>query len=159
VSPVAWLLRRLAARLRVRVIGDGAPHLFKYALWASGPDRTSWRLHLHRFVRDDPDPDPHDHPWSGVSLVLSGGYVEHRPGRAPRVRRPGMVNVIARDTVHRVALRGADAWTLILTGPVVRPWGFYTERGFVPWREYKARRGLAVATGEYWRARWSTERS
>lgn len=37
--------------------------------------RVNWcNLYLHHIVRPDDDPDPHDHPWSFISLVLKGGY-------------------------------------------------------------------------------------
>lgn len=40
---------------------------------------------------------------------------------------------------HRLELYlGQPAWTLWIRGPHRRPWGFYTPRGWIGWREFKA---------------------
>ena len=39
--------------------------------------------------------------------------------------------------MHRIIWTRPDTLTLVLAGPVVRPWGFHTSKGWVPWREYK----------------------
>lgn len=35
-------------------------------------------VYLHKIARSDDDPDPHDHPWSFVSLILKNGYMDQR---------------------------------------------------------------------------------
>ncbi|MFY9716316.1 MAG: hypothetical protein WAK40_00025, partial [Thermoplasmata archaeon] len=32
-------------------------------------------VYLHHICRSDDDADPHDHPWSFVTFILSGEYV------------------------------------------------------------------------------------
>lgn len=157
------MLGWLAGWLRSRTIlhFDGRPSLYKYLLWQSGEGRDSVRLHLHHFVRSDADRDPHNHPWAwAVSLVLVGGYVEHRrvgvAGRywMHKVRvRPGDLNFLGPNTFHRVELWQHDAWTLFLSGPVVQSWGFWSivDGLFTPWRRYVVARGGQVPEGEYWK--------
>jgi hypothetical protein len=36
-------------------------------------------IKLHHILRSDEDRDCHDHPWSFLSIILAGGYFEHRP--------------------------------------------------------------------------------
>lgn len=85
---------------------------------------------LHRMDGPDARDTLHDHPWTFVSIVLRGGYVERR-------LRPRTYDVDERHVVRRVnRLRvGVDAhsirelmrvptWTLLLVGPVRRTWGF-----------------------------------
>lgn len=100
-------------------------------------------LMLHWIRRADPDPDMHDHPVAFASLVLRGGYVElvpraigEDPGGAQRtVRRFNLKNA---DDPHRIVdVNPRGTLTLVLAGPVTRSWGYHTEGGWVPWREYQ----------------------
>lgn len=88
---------------------------------------------LHYFFRGDHDRELHNHPWHwAVSLVLTGGYVEYRmEGKdgavTRRVIRPLSLNLIRKDTFHRVELLepGKGAWTLFIAGKrAAEPWGF-----------------------------------
>jgi hypothetical protein len=162
--------RRLWLR---EIHGESGPYLERYwifgwmpeFLWARAPlmghrairprpDRFSrFGLYLHRFVTPDQDQEsPHSHPWKwAVSLVLAGGYTEQRlvtcswgTELVTRRIRPGTLNFLRHDTYHVVTeLHGAETWTLILTGPKTRSWGFWVHgRGHVPWRERLAERGI-----------------
>lgn len=138
-------LCRAVARTRPlrTVVGlDGSPFLSKYRLARLG----GWCLYLHRFHRGDADTELHNHPWWCASLVLVGGYREERLGADGPVRvferRPGGVNVIARDVFHRVELDRGECWTLFLHATAAQPWGFIDRatRAFTPWREFFARK-------------------
>jgi hypothetical protein len=76
---------------------------------------------LHRFTREEPHADPHDHPFAFTTMILTGGYVEEvfhpEPGgrwRAELVhRRPGTMHRIPAAHIHRiVGLPGRECWTL-----------------------------------------------
>jgi hypothetical protein len=41
-------------------------------------EKRSWHVYLHKFYRGDTDRHLHDHPWPFKSLMLAGGYWEHR---------------------------------------------------------------------------------
>lgn len=130
---------------------DGSPYLTRYRLIDLG--KEIGRLYIHRFHRGDEDPELHDHPWHGISLILAGGYIEERVvydfdgdgGRSIRVRRfgPGSLNVILPTTFHRVDLIGKSAWTLFATGPIVKSWGFASRDGqvFTHWKTFVAAKG------------------
>jgi hypothetical protein len=106
------------------------------------------KLQLHRFNMDDEDRELHDHPWWALSMILVGGYVEERRvgerGNETRwkVFPPGSVNVIRPTTQHRVKLVDRCCWTLIVTGPKVRDWGFWRRETdeWIPWMEFVERR-------------------
>lgn len=113
--------------------------------------QTPWfAIYLHKIATPDKDRDLHDHPWPFVSLVLRGGYDELlvttntamddylRGGRPPfRVRRWMSLGCRRATDAHRITrLHRTPTWTLVLTGPRRRSWGFYTEHGFVDWRKY-----------------------
>jgi len=134
--------------------GKDDPYLLR---WRLLPRNRFFNLYLHKFVRDDDDRALHDHPWWFFSFVLSGQYVEiveHslRPaGLHPSVNWPsfasidrGQYSLAFRRAKHRhrVVLardefgRPKPCWTLVLTGPRVREWGFWCPRGFVHWKDF-----------------------
>lgn len=89
---------------------------------------TRWfGIRVHHIVRSDDDREMHDHPFSFVSVILKGGYVEHRPGcrclRAPdgghlarvvgtgcRFRRPGSFVFRRAEDLHRLDLKREVSW-------------------------------------------------
>lgn len=96
----------------------------------------AFRVCVHRFLRSDPD-DFHDHPKDWGSLILAGGYWEVTPyGRTWRA--PGSWVQRKAEELHRVEIdpEVGDAWTLFITGPSRREWGFKTQAGWQDWRSY-----------------------
>jgi hypothetical protein len=54
------------------------------------------------------------------------------------------------NLAHRIELvEGRPAWTLLITGPAVRSWGFWCDRGarFVHWKKFTDPTGNAVGPG------------
>lgn len=113
------------------IVGDkGEPYLNRYYVVSFGPDANPWfALYLHKFKASDPDCGYHDHPWDWAwSLVLSGRYVESKPG-GYRLRRPFSLGRLTGDTLHRVVLdEGAECWTLFCHGRRTKGWGFSASR-------------------------------
>ena len=74
--------------------------------------------------------------------MLAGSYIEHtiRAGGI-HVRReygPGSLRLRLAATAHRLEVPVTRwCWTLVITGPRFRSWGFHCpERGWVHWREF-----------------------
>ena len=127
------------------VIGEAHdPYL---ARWWVIPRNRWFNVYLHNIRRDDDDLALHDHPWWSVSFPLTGGLREVRPQGERRLRRfrPYLRRATAR---HRLVVGSprvepgragpppARVWTLFLTGPRLRDWGFHCPQGFVPWWEF-----------------------
>ena len=101
--------------------------------------KTPWgMLRLHHILRSDHDRHFHDHPMSFASLTLKGGYIEYRPGMSASRFEPGSVVVRRGEDLHRLELLEKDAWTLVVTTPIYRDWGFLTDEGWVLAGEYDA---------------------
>lgn len=115
--------------------------------------QTPWfALYVHWIFKRDDDRDPHDHPFTFWSLILRGGYTERLFDIAPKKMRTftSTVKTWRRWSLHQMSRRQAHmviglqpgTVTLLLCGPKdnqadpKNEWGFYTERGFVPWSEY-----------------------
>ena len=112
---------------------DGRPYLTRYHL-------LRWPclgVYVHKF-HDSDDPPYHDHPWSFFSVVLWGGYVEHRKEerllpceRTSRwvfwdvVRRSLSVGYRRATDLHYVRLLRKPTWTLVICFKKFRIWGFH----------------------------------
>ncbi len=145
------MIRAAASRLsptslfRPREVTDlsGAVYLRRWRLVRC----RGFSVALHHILRSDYAPEPHDHPWSYVSVILAGGYWERVGGDASRWRGAGSVAVRPAGTPHRIDIPdGRPAWTLMLRGRWRRSWGFHTRCGWRPWKEYveKLRKGLPI---------------
>lgn len=118
--------------------------------WWLIPRNPLFNAYLHQFLRSDDDRAAHGHPWLfRLSWILDRGYIDWRPWRGnalrllPKFLRAGDVSVHWGASPHRVQLymeagRELPCWTLFITGPRVREWGFYCRRGWVHWRDFTA---------------------
>lgn len=123
--------------------------------WHLIPRNPFFNVYLHRFIGSDDDRALHDHPWWSVSILLRGSLAEvsrtDQPGYRTKRRIIDRFRPVFRSAeyAHRLELLGdAPAWTLFLTGPVVREWGFvcHTVRGVVwkHWSEMTSRDGRTI---------------
>lgn len=115
--------------------------------WYVIPRNPVLNVYLHRFVRDDDDRALHDHPWINASVVLSGRYREIMPDGVAE-RRRGSVTVRPARAFHRIEVIAHPVWTLFLTGPRTREWGFLCPQGWRHWKDFTAgRQGERIGKG------------
>ena len=122
-----------------RVINNG--YLLR---WYVIPRNPIFNIYLHKFMADDDDRALHDHPWVSLSCLIEGSLVEHTP-KGRRLIREGQWVWRWPLTAHRIQVASyvragriarKEAWTLFITGPRLRVWGFHTPSGWVPWTKY-----------------------
>jgi hypothetical protein len=100
-------------------------------------------VYLHQFLRDDDDRALHDHPWFWCSIMLRGGYLEHTR-RAHVAHWAPAIRFGTPWRAHRIQLFGypthkrVPAWTIFITGPRLRNWGFHCPNGWIPWQRFTA---------------------
>ncbi len=109
-------------------------------------------VRIHHIFRGDADLDPHDHPWSFVSIILAGSYVEElwtdEPAKqSERTPRRWWPRFIKSTQLHRLRLE-RPVWTLVITGRKLRSWGFQTVKGWIPWKTYNSKKVNMVAYEE-----------
>jgi hypothetical protein len=146
------ILRWARARHPDFIIG-GADNPYLRRHWLL-PRNRFFNVYVHEFLRSDDDRALHDHPWLfNASWLIAGEYVEH-------TIREGGIEVrshrLAGDwkfrwgaAPHRVELLTEEeagdgwvtsfpltCWTVFITGPVVRTWGFHCPKRWVPWKEF-----------------------
>jgi len=138
--------------------GRDRPYLLR---WWLIPRNPILNVYLHCFLRDDDDRALHDHPWAWASVLLKGAYVEHTIDKGGihrrQLRQAPSIKVSGPWRAHRVELlsgkvyadlgdevllddynptRRVPCWTLFITGPRMRQWGFHCERGWVHWKKF-----------------------
>lgn len=130
---VSRLLARLCRSLPARVIETGdKPYLYRIFLF----ELLGWRCYLHHFVSADAERWLHDHPFDGLSIVLTGSYIEERltcldwPTIRVHERRIRWFNYVAGTCFHRVLSPRPDTWTLFLHSPKYKGWGFLERTDF-----------------------------
>jgi hypothetical protein len=123
--------------------------------------RTPWfTLRIHKIQQSDSGRDFHDHPFDFTSLILSGGYLEHRPGcqcfsdEDVRTRPTDDCRVyLAGDVVrrkaedfHRLELYDdRPTWTFVISSAYRREWGFIDRGHWVHHEDYKLRFNRGVS--------------
>jgi hypothetical protein len=131
------------------VIGDPRnPYLLR---WWLIPRNPWFNIYLHKILRSDDDRALHDHPWWNVSVLLRGSYDEVVPsypyqhpmwdyglyGTRTYRRRQGQLVFRRPHYAHRLVVRpGEPCWTLFITGPRVREWGFRCAHGWLHWQKF-----------------------
>lgn len=144
--PIAdWLWLQLFKHVAMRrvpnlIIGDRTdPYMLR---WWLLPRNPLLYIYLHNVMRSDDDRALHDHPWASISLALKGRVLEHTAGGGrPREIRAGHWRWRSARMAHRLELPVVHTeygpqqdyfWSLFITGPRVREWGFHCPRGWVP---------------------------
>ena len=136
--------------------GAERPYLLRYWLI---PRNRLFNIYVHCFLRSDDDRALHDHPWAfNASWIIDGGYIEHTIAnggielRTPRQQgdwkfrwgpAPHRVELLRGEEEYEpdwtVVQRPLPCWTVFITGPVVREWGFHCPgRGWVHWKRFTA---------------------
>lgn len=107
-------------------------------------------LRVHHWVGPDDDRAFHDHPWWFLTLVIKGGYTDMSPS-SPAEYQGGHISHWDHLHVGSIRFRRAlhqhtvvpdlgGCWTILVTGPRTRTWGFWLSKGDGRFRFYKARR-------------------
>lgn len=114
---------------------DPEPYMLRWHLWKRN---RFFNAYLHHVLASD-DPVNHDHPFASVSLCLDGCLGEvYLKGDWERFRIVEIGEIVLRRATHthRLCVVDGPAWTVFVTGPRVREWGFACPQGWRPWKQY-----------------------
>ena len=100
-------------------------------------------LYLHKHIRPDPGRDLHDHPASFFSVIFKGGYIERRMGASMPLKHFALsARWMKAEWPHTIQeLLRVPTWSVLLMGRRRRMWGFHTDNGWVPYKEYSRLNG------------------
>lgn len=148
MNALVRLLRKCARPYRKGHLlhADGSAYMERFSLF----ETRCLGARLHHIVTHDYDRVMHDHPWSFVAVMLSGGYAESRPvdplhptfspaGREidyVTTRFAGSVALRRATDRHRIVSVLPNTWTLFIYGPIRQWWGFFAPQGKVYWKDY-----------------------
>lgn len=105
--------------------------------WHLVPRNNLFNIYLHRFQDSDDGRALHDHPYWSMSILLKGKLKEIMPQSERYIRR--YIPVIRRpEQAHRLVLESDDAWTIFITGPRIRVWGFWCGNNWVKHSDFTA---------------------
>lgn len=134
---------------------DGEPYLTRLRILQT----PGFGVYLHKIYREDFDKFPHDHPWTFWSFILRGGYCESIYKRKTDLilladggrytYRGEIGNLVERkqfslhkhdlNTAHRITTVKTNTWTLVFVGKRNQEgWGFWTDTGWIHWKDYLA---------------------
>lgn len=135
------------------IIGDDPADPYLRRWWVI-PRNRWFNIYLHQFLKNDDDRALHDHPWVSLSIAIDGHMIEvyrHRSGvDAYRQVARGAIIFRRPRFAHRMLVKN-PAWTLFITGPVVREWGFLCPGGWTHWRQFTSpanKGGIGRGCGE-----------
>ena len=161
---MVWLARLLLPRLQrlaesrppnFEVTRDGGAGIYLRRWWLL-PRNNRFNVYLHNMLKDDDD-ILHDHMYWSLSLVLTDGldevYAPHPKDdslvcawvgldyidleKYKRTIREGQLVLRSPHMAHQLIVK-KPAWTLFITGPRVKEWGFWCPKGFRHWKDYVA---------------------
>lgn len=87
--------------------------------------QTRWfAIRLHHWHASDDQRHYHDHAWWFLIFMLKGRYIDRSPAGEDELRT-GSVRFRPAAHRHTVEVDPGGAWTLLLSGPESRVWGFW----------------------------------
>lgn len=153
--------------------GKENPYMLR---WWIIPKNPIFNIYLHKFLRSDDDRALHDHPWLfNCSILLKGEYLEIVPENKKKWPEDLSTKAVWRRAVgvyfrpgiapHRVQLfrkwipsktvfkgmrlaQEEPVWTIFITGPRIREWGFYCPKGWVLWTKFTNNSGNESTVGK-----------
>lgn len=122
--------KRFILKLNERLGLPSCPYVIRWRF------ETPWfSVRLHHWLAPDDDRAKHDHPWSFTTFVLKGGYTDSSPEGDDHLRAPAIRHRKATHQ-HTVFPDPGGCWTVIVTGPKIRNWGFWVKGKFVKMNKY-----------------------
>ena len=103
--------------------------------WWIIPRNKYFNIYLHHFMKSDDDRALHDHMYWNVSIIFKGSYLEHTPKGIYKRKTLSLVGRLAKSA-HRIELNNGPCWTLFITGPRIREWGFHCPNGWRHWKQF-----------------------
>lgn len=110
--------------------------------WKLFPRNRLFNIYLHQILLSD-ERVYHDHRYASLSFVLKGRMIENLsdlykwPSYQWRIIRPWWFYYRSSTMLHYLTLFGEKpVWTLFITGPELKEWGFMVDRGWISNEEY-----------------------
>jgi hypothetical protein len=100
-------------------------------------------IRIHHWLHSDDLRHKHDHPWWFLTFVLWGGYRDVSESGIDTLRM-GSIRCRPANHRHSVKVNRGGAYTLVITGPKKRKWGFWVNKKFKKANKYFLEHGPHV---------------
>lgn len=100
-------------------------------------------IRLHHWFHSDDARYFHDHPWWFLTLILAGGYTDANPAGNDRMT-PGTIRYRPALHSHTVKVDPGGCWSILITGPKTRRWGFWVGKKWTKSNKYFLEHGQHV---------------
>jgi hypothetical protein len=100
-----------------------------------------WSIRLHKWLASDDLRFFHDHAWDFLSIILKGYYIEKTPSGVD-YRRIGSVRFHKAEYQHKVVVFEPPCWSLVISKPKRRNFGFWVNGRLMRPLRYFSRYGL-----------------
>jgi len=119
----------------LQIGGSENPYLNRHYLIPRNP---YFNIYVHQFIHDDDDRAEHDHPWISLSWLMRGALREQIKGVLRLIMQGSWIFRMAKSQHRLEVVYPRQTWTLFITGPRFRDWGFYCPKGWVHWKKFTA---------------------
>lgn len=125
-TPENKKMRKFQLRWREPLGNKDCPYAYRWTL-----NLWLFAVRVHQWITTEDSRNLHDHPWNFITLVVKGGYtdVSHRADTIPHTHYDKLEFLSLRyrkaDHRHYVMVNEGGCWTVLLTGPVIRNWGYW----------------------------------
>lgn len=153
IQPVRQSAPRIRERSRGSIPVSGTKFRFKWAeelKCSVGVYVRRWyvetpvgSIRIHHWLHSDDARALHDHTWWFWTFVLWGGYIDRTANGDERMKAPKMAFRPA-NHAHTVQVDRGGCWTLLITGPQVRKWGFWVGKKWKKANKYFFENGMHV---------------
>jgi hypothetical protein len=123
-----------------------------------GTAHSVCKVMVHHFLPESRDRHTHDHPWSFITVVLHGEYIDESlcgtcrgtdrscpncegSGHVVELMTAGRIRYRNAHHAHKTFTGEGGCWTLVIAGPITRAWGFFLDGKWLPWRTYEEKVG------------------
>ena len=116
--------------------------------WYIIPRNRYFNIYAHYFIGSDANV-PHDHPWYSFGWILKGEYIEHTV-YGSETKKEGSKTFRTPNAFHWIEI-DKPVYTLFITGPRIKNWGFLCGTKWIEHKKYIQKRGsnrLANGCGE-----------
>jgi len=103
-------------------------------------------IRLHHWIASDDQRNFHDHPWWFFTIILWGGYKDVSPFGVDKVGI-GSMRFRKAEHQHTVKVNPGGCWSLLITGPEKRIWGFWVKGKFRKRNKYFFEHGHHPCSG------------
>jgi len=95
------------------------PYLVRYVL-----NTPIGSIRLHKWIGSDDKRNFHDHPYSFITFVIKGSYIDVCENSKEELKRFS-IRYRKAEHKHYVDIPKTGATTLLICGPAKRRWGYY----------------------------------